>query len=495
MRLGDMVHRGMMAMKADDLAAAEALFREALDEDIEHPGALHGMALIARTQEKWDVGAELMRRALLGNPNDGLMYSTLGSILESGERFDDAVAAYKLGLRFLPRNTVLLNNLGSVLMRMGQRSQALAAFKQAIDLGETAAETLTNYATALSDVGQFERAEPYYKKMLDLYPAPSGHQFLYGGQLLKNGLWKDGWTYYDRRFLKEEFRGHERNFRAPMWDGTALGDRAMLLWGEQGIGDEIRFAGMVRDALDSGGEIAIECSPKLAALFERSFPGITVIVAPYTAGPHADAHFDVMCPLGTLGRFSRPNAESFPRHQGYLTTDPARVRDLAARLQAIASGPTIGVCWRSGMAGTFRSDYYTTVQELGPLFRIEGATFVNLQYDVTDAEIAEVRSRHGVTLHRWDDLDLFNDLDGAAALTQGLDLVISAATSVSCMGGALGVPTWEFRPTPVPENFLIDGFCPWFPSLRYADKRLGEPWSKVFRRLGAEVADLVAASG
>ena len=490
--LADTVHRGMMAMKEDDLTTAEALFREVLEEDIEHPGGLHGMALIARSQEKWDVGAELMRRALLRDPNDALMYSTLGSILESAGRFEESVAAYKLGLRFLPRNTVLLNNLGSVMMRLGQRSQALTAFRKSIDLGETGPEVLTNYATALADIGQFERAEPFYNKMLELYPEPSSHHYLYGGQMLKNGLWRDGWTYYERRFLTEEFRARERNFRAPMWDGSDLEGRSLLLWGEQGIGDEIRYASMITDALAKGASITVECSPKLVALLERAFPGVEIMASPYTARPEtADRKFDLMCPFGSLGRFFRANAEAFPRHEGYLVADPVRAASMAERLAGIGPGPYIGVCWRSGLSGTFRSDYYTTVRELGPLFQVEGATFINLQYDVTEEELEEARSRLGVTLHRWDDLDLYNDLDGAGALTKAMDLVVSAATSVSCMAGAMGVPTREFRPTPVPGRYLIDGSCPWFPSLRYADKRLGDPWSKIFRRVALELKNLV----
>lgn len=482
----------MRAMKADDVAAAEMLFRDVLEEDINHSGGLHGMALIARHQEKWDVGVELVRRALLGDPTNAYMYSTLGSILESAQRFDEAVAAYKLGLRFVPRNTALINNLGSVYMRMGQRGDAISAFKKAIDLGETAVELLTNYATALSDVGQFERAEPYYNKMLEMYPEPSRHHFHYGGQMLKNGYWRVGWLYYDRRFVTPEFRARERNFRAPMWDGADLGEGSLLLWAEQGVGDEIRYASMIGDAFGKASDIWIECAAKLVPLFERSFPWATVVAAPYTAGPHADARFDAMCPFGTLGRLFRSRAEAFPRHGGYLVPERSRAVELKGRLEALGSGPRIGVCWRSGLTGSFRSDYYTTVREMEALFRVEGVTFVNLQYDVTEDEVEEVRSRFGVTLHRWPDLDLFNDLDGAAALTQGLDLVVSAATSVSCMAGALGVPTWEFRPTPIPERFLVDGTCPWFPSLRYADKRLNEPWSIVFRRLGAEAGSLVA---
>lgn len=489
-RHADMAGRGMVALESGEAEAAEALFREVLDEDIDHPGALHGMGLIAREKGNLEVGVELLRRALLKIPDDDNLYSTLGDMLTQAERYDDAIEALSIGLRFAPRNTSILNNLGNNYMRLGLRNEALASFKKALDLGERAQELLANYGTALSDVGQFERAKPYFDQMLSLYPEPSRFQFLYGGQMLRNGVWKEGWIYYERRFLANDFQAREQNFRAPMWDGSTLAGKRILLWGEQGIGDEIRYASMIAEVMEMGADVTIECHPKLVTLFDRAFADARVVPVPYVSVPGLDHNFDFMLPFGSLGKLFRNSADEFPRREGFLIATPDRVDEFRRRLGDAGPGPYIGVCWRSGMAGTFRSDYYTVVEDLMPLLKVKGATFVNLQYDVRDEEIDLVRQRFGVEIHRWDDVDLFNDLEASAGLTAALDLVVSAATSVSCIAGSLGVPTREFRPTPVAKNFLVDGCCPWFPSLKYADKRRGEPWSRVFREIAREVENL-----
>jgi tetratricopeptide (TPR) repeat protein len=491
-RHADMAGRGMSALEAGDAGGAEALFREVLEEDIEHPGALHGMGLIAREKGNLEVGVELLRRALLRIPDDDNLYSVLGDMLTRAERHDDAIEALSIGLRFGPRNSAILNNLGNNYMRLGLRNEALASFKKALDLGEQAQELLANYGTALSDVGQFERAKPYFDQMLSLYPEPSRFQFLYGGQMLRNGIWKEGWMYYERRFLANDFQAREQNFRAPMWDGSDLFDKRILLWGEQGIGDEIRYASMISEVLQMGADVTIECHPKLVSLFDRAFENARVVPAPYVSVPGLDCRFDFMLPFGSLGQLFRNSADEFPRREGFLAATSDRVDEFRRRLRDAGPGPYIGVCWRSGMAGTFRSDYYTVVEDLMPLLKVAGATFVNLQYDVRDEEIDLVRQRFGVEVHRWDDVDLFNDLEASAGLTAALDLVVSAATSVSCIAGALGVSTREFRPTPVAKNFLVEGFCPWFPSLKYVDKRRGESWSGVFRKIAKEVGELVA---
>ena len=68
-----------------------------------------------------------------------------------------------------------------------------------------------------------------------------------------------------------------------------------------------------------------------------------------------------------------------------------------------------------------------------------GVQFVNLQYDECADELAAAKEQHGVSIQTWDDLDLRNDLESAAALTASVDLVISPATAVAMT--AIGVGT------------------------------------------------------
>jgi Tfp pilus assembly protein PilF len=482
-RLARMVEEGSRRFQSGDSEGANTIWRSVLNDDIEHPGALHGMGIIARDMGRHEVGVELMRRALSRDPRNQSIHNNLGTTFEAWGRYDDAIAAYREGLRWSPKDWVLFNNLGSCFARMGRRANAISAFEKALRFGGDTSELLTNYGATVADTGDFEKAEPYFKRALDLDPTPSPLHFAYGAQLQKQGRWEEGWTYYERRFLKSTWSVRPRFFPQPFWEGGEMRGKSLLLWGEQGIGDEIRFASMVSDAVASGAAVTLECAAKLAPLFARSFPDVTVMPAPYDAAEKGEVPFDAQTPLGSLGRLYRNDASAFPRRKGYLVADSDGVDDFTRRLARVGSAPRVGICWRSGLAGAFRNDYYTVPRELAPMLKTPNVTFVNLQYGVTDEEIAEFRDRFGVELHQWGDLDLRDDLDGAAALTSCLDLVVSAATSVSCMAGALGVPTLEFRPTPVAEEFLVDGACPWFANLRYVDKKATEPWSAVFRKI------------
>ena len=103
---------------------------------------------------------------------------------------------------------------------------------------------------------------------------------------------------------------------------------------------------------------------------------------------------------------------------------------------------TIGLCWRSSLRSTLRDANYAPLSDWAPILTLPGLRFINLQYDDCEAELADAEHRFGITIHR-PPLDLKNDLDGAAALTAALDLVISAGTSVAEMAGAPGLPVWR----------------------------------------------------
>src|SRR5262249_57648335 len=96
----------------------------------------------------------------------------------------------------------------------------------------------------------------------------------------------------------------------------------LLIWGEQGLGDEILHASMIPDLIARTPSIVLEAEPRLVPLFARSFPAVRVIPvqAELYAGPIVAQE-----PLGGLGRTFRTGWDDFPRReQGYLAPDAAR---------------------------------------------------------------------------------------------------------------------------------------------------------------------------
>src|SRR3546814_14304500 len=89
-----------------------------------------------------------------------------------------------------------------------------------------------------------------------------------------------------------------------------------------------------------------------------------------------------------------------------------------------------------------RDIHYTQLEMWEPIFRIPGLVFVNLFYEKCEEEIAEAEQRFGIGIHRWDDIDLKNDMEAAFALTTQVDMVMSTSTSPQRIAEAAGKEFW-----------------------------------------------------
>ena len=134
-------------------------------------------------------------------------------------------------------------NLGCVLQGLGRLDEALASYERAIEL------------------------EPNYAQ------ARFGHAL---AQLLK-GEFEAGWKNYESRWQSIDHDTPMRSYAEPLWLGEKVEPGPLLLWAEQGVGDEIMFAGLIPDAVRTGSRIVLECDPRLKPLFARSFPEIEVV--------------------------------------------------------------------------------------------------------------------------------------------------------------------------------------------------------------------------
>jgi hypothetical protein len=169
-------------------------------------------------------------------------------------------------------------------------------------------------------------------------------------------------------------------------------------------------------------------------------------------------------PMGSALQYYRKHIEDFPV-QAFLRPDPARAEHFRKQLAELGSGPFIGVCWRSMMLAAKRSKYYSTLDAWGAVFAVPDVRFVNVQYgDVAD-ELRHAEETHGITIHTIEGLDLKNDIDGAAALSAALDLVISAPTAAAATAASVGTEVWFLTAGRTWPQLGTDRF-PWYRASR-----------------------------
>jgi hypothetical protein len=266
----------------------------------------------------------------------------------------------------------------------------------------------------------------------------------------------------------------------------------LLVWAEQGVGDEILQAGMIGDLLARGLKVVWEVDPRMATLFQRSFPTVKVfprVMPPITdrVEPGVVAHIAA----GSMGAYIRRSFDDFPRdRRSYLTPDHARAAAYRARLALAPGERLVGISWLSKNVA-FGESKSTQLEAWAKILKTPGLKFVDLQYGDTHAERRAFQKRHGVAIAHLDDLDLKDDLDGFAALTSACDLVVTVSNSTGHFAGALGVPAWIMIPAGVGKFWywgLSGESSPWYPSVTLLRQASTQDWQPVLDEVAARLA-------
>ncbi|MBY6263967.1 tetratricopeptide repeat protein [Azospirillum sp. 412522] len=468
------------------LNEAEAEYRRALALREAYPQAHNSLGSALQEQDLLAEAAVHYRRALDLDAGYAEAWANLGTLLRARDDYAESEAALRHALRLDPGHATALTNLGVVLKETGRIPEAEAAHLEALHLAPDDAETMVNLALLREAQGRGEEAEALYRRALVHAPGFALARWNLALRLLGRGRLTEGWDEYEARFASRRVSAG-RSFTLPAWDGAS--GRRLLVWREQGLGDELLFGTALPDlaARLGPGELVVEVDPRLTGLVGRALPGVTVRTQ--TADPtDADAHL----PMGSLPRLLRPTLADFPARPSWLAPDPPRLAEWRERLAALGPGLRVGICWGSrNMAGE-RKASYTQLADWAPLLTLPGLIPVTLQYDGREAEIAEVEAKLGLCIRRWPGTDLKSDLEGVAALIAGLDLVVTVASSVGEMAGALGVPVWRFGPAG-DWTALGSGVRPWFPSMRLWSTTPGERLADLLTRMAAELRRLVPA--
>jgi len=233
-----------------------------------------------------------------------------------------------------------------------------------------------------------------------------------------------------------------------------------MIWREQGVGDEIRFAALIPLLPQPvRNNLTLECDHRLVNLFARSMPEVRVRSESQTMND-----FDYHLPVGSLPRLLMSSVDVLRDAAPLLNPDPAGVAKFAGRLAEYKGKKLIGICWRSHKLSATRNKKYTALEDWRSVLSIPGALFVNLQYGECEEEIQQIESALGIRILRWPDLDLMNDFSGVAALIKNLDLVVSISSAVVPLAGAVGTQTISMTR----QNWVLLGeenTYPWFPSV------------------------------
>ncbi len=488
--LEGLVQRGVCLARLGRTDAARADFERALARDPDHPTANAELGHVLLDGGAADAAIRPLRRAIeLGGEVPRTLLH-LGAALYMGDHLEEAETTFRRLAVLAPQDPDTHHNLGKTLERMGRPTEAAACHRQALAVRPDHADALNGLGAALVDLGDFTAAADAFRACLGLDPAHAHARLNLGCLSLLQGDVAAGWPLYEARWQVPGFPSEVRRFPQPVWTGGGAPGDTVLVWGEQGLGDEVLFASLVPELTERGLVCTLECAPRLVGLLKRSLPGVTVVPRQTPCPPMLqESSLAWQCPAGTLARWLRPTPACFSgRGQAFLRPDAAQV-DVLRRRYAVDDRPLVGLSWHTVNRFTGHKRRLALLA-LEPILRLRGLRFIVVQYDDHADEVAQARAATGADIVFDAAVDPVADPDMWAAQLACLDLIVTIDNATAHVGGALGVPTWVLLPQ-VPEwRWGLDGeACAWWSSLRLFRQSVRGAWGPVVMAMGDALAD------
>ena len=214
-------------------------------------------------------------------------------MLKRLDRFAEAAACCRRELQLDPANPDAHYNLGLVLQNLDQPDEAAAAYRQALRLRPDYVDALVNLGSILRDQGRPQEALPRFEQAVERQPQNAEAHWELCTTLLALGRFERGWKEYEWRWRMKDFTTPPARYAQPLWDGSNLGGRRILLHGEQGFGDIIQFAGYATLVAARQGQVILACPAGLRPLLE-TVPGVHEVVTNRAALPCFDCHAPLM---------------------------------------------------------------------------------------------------------------------------------------------------------------------------------------------------------
>lgn len=414
--------------------------------------------------------------------------NNVGLLLTETGRLEEAEQAMRQALASQPKNAMILNNLGVLLGRLGRLAECETPFRQALALSPDYIEALNNLGVHLASMGRYAEAEVCFRKSLAVQPGNADARYNLALLLLTLGCYEEAWPLYEARYHPEKSRRVVVPPRLgfPQWQGEPLTGKTLLVWHEQGFGDEIQFSRFIPLLKARGAaRVGLLCKPALAPLLKtvdglddiylavasQNFPGYDYWTLPMSLPLHCG-----------------PSLESIPAKLPYLQSLPERVERWQARLPQARL--RVGLVWKG--SGEHQNDAHRSLAglaDLAPLWAVSGIAFVSLQKGAGEDEARQPPPGQPL-IHLGSELEDFAD---SAAIVSQLDLVICVDTAIAHVAGALGKPCWVMLPAYRTDWRWLQGRedSPWYPNVVRLFRQTGtESWGDVVQRVSQALGKL-----
>jgi ADP-heptose:LPS heptosyltransferase len=407
------------------------------------------------------------------------------NLYKSGE-YCKAEAEYGQILKENPKNTTVMLNIGNVLYLQNKLEQARKVYQEILMIKPSSFGALSNLGFIYAQEREFDKAIPIFEFIVLNVPndqisrANLGNYYLTVGRL-KEGFGEYGW----RASGRKEINTIHGNI--PVWNGSNIWGKKIVLATEQGIGDIFHFIRYAKLLKECGAHVAVKLHRKFLKPILSLCPYIDEIISHDVYGG-----FDFKERLMSLPYKCKTEIDSVPMDVPYLFANKSLV-NFWKQMLASDSKIKIGLCWSVEAKAELFTSHKSCKRSIDisafePIVN-SSASFYSLQKDFQNGI-----KTGGLVVHGFG--DDFDNGSGAfmdsAAIIKNLDLVVTVDTSVAHLAGALGVPVWVLLPYESDWRWMLErNDSPWYPTMRlFRQKKPGE-WASVVEEISQELSKVI----
>ena len=527
---------------AGRLAEAEAIYRQILARNPNHPDALHLLGILAGQTGRPQIALELIGKVIAIKPNTSVYHLSLaeihrltgmpeqalanlsraleldpdspialdrmGNIEREMGRLDAALGLFARYARLRPDSPEGHNNIGVCLRELGRPQEAIPAHRKAIQLKPDFAEAHNNLGVCFKDLGNKSEAIDQFRQAVKFRPDFAEAHNNLGAALLAFGSTADAVPEFRKAIeLRPDFGGAHYNLSLALlllgqfpegwrehewrWQAKDFPSPRYQFGKPQWDGGDLTGRTILLHCEQGFGDSIqfIRYAALVAALgakivvwappeLRRLFQSVKCASIVVAAGECPPV--DVHCPLMSLPRIFDTRLESIPAPVPYLWADPNLAERWKAKI-AVAEGEfKIGLAWAGRPTHGDDRDRSISLRDFAALAATSRATFFSLQKGEASAQAANPPP--GMKL--IDFTAEIHDFADTAALIANLDLVITIDSAVAHLAGAMGKPVWVLLPFAPDWRWMLDREdSPWYPTMRLFRQPTRGDWNAAMGRM------------
>jgi len=401
--------------------------------------------------------------------------TNLANLKLKTKKFMEAEEYYKKALS-VKNDFNANNNLGFALQRQNKLDEAEHFFLRALEI-TPAYGVYYNLGNNFYLNGKFKEAQDYYLKSLEINADYREAKVALSFIQLSMKNFKEGWKNFKYSLfpnLLTEKAGIKK------WEGEDLNGKTLLVYSEQGLGDNIHFARYIHYAKKAGAKIKFLCDKNLADLISNPE------YAEFIHEIENPGEIDFCCSLLELPSFLFDLGVDDHSLVKYIKTDSGKSEN------NIINFPDekikIGFVWKGNPNHQFDAFRSAELENFLTLFELENACFYSLQ--ITDEEEIKILSQKNSNVFTIN----FKGKNFTEFVSK-LDLIITVDTMMAHFAGTLGKPVW----------ILLAKVCDWrwgmegsesylYPSAKlFRQKELGN-WEPIFKEIKENLLKLTNSS-